>query len=107
MIEMKRDVLSTTDREIILTRVYAAPRERVFEVWTKPEHVSRWWGPHGFTTQKAHGRALNDRAPELPSEGELRGPVRLQPGGADYWTSMGHTLCTQHAQQASWLSPAA
>jgi uncharacterized protein YndB with AHSA1/START domain len=50
MIEMKRDVLSTTDREITLTRVYDAPRERVFEVWTRPEHISRWWGPHGFTT---------------------------------------------------------
>jgi uncharacterized protein YndB with AHSA1/START domain len=49
MIEMKRDVASTTGREIILTRVYDAPRERVFEAWTKPEHLSRWWAPNGFT----------------------------------------------------------
>ncbi len=51
MIEMKRDVLSTPDRELTLTRVYAAPREQVFEAWTRPEHISRWWGPHGFTTR--------------------------------------------------------
>ncbi|WP_434385704.1 SRPBCC family protein [Melittangium boletus] len=51
MIDMKRDVVSTTDREILLTRVYDAPRERVFELWTKPEHVDRWWGPRGYSTQ--------------------------------------------------------
>lgn len=36
--------------EIVITRVFDAPRERVFEAWTQPEHVQRWWGPHGFTT---------------------------------------------------------
>jgi len=50
MSEMKRDV-STTDRELLFTREYNAPRERVFEAWTNPEHISRWWGPHGFTTE--------------------------------------------------------
>src|SRR5690348_13034750 len=38
------------DREIVLTRVCDAPRELVFEAWTKSEHVSRWFGPKGFTT---------------------------------------------------------
>lgn len=38
-----------TDREILLTRVFNAPRALVFEAWTKPELVSRWWGPGGFT----------------------------------------------------------
>jgi uncharacterized protein YndB with AHSA1/START domain len=33
-----------SDREIVLTRVFDAPRELVFEAWTKPEHVRRWWG---------------------------------------------------------------
>jgi uncharacterized protein YndB with AHSA1/START domain len=37
------------DREILLTRVFDAPRELVFKVWTDPEHVGRWWGPRGFT----------------------------------------------------------
>lgn len=37
------------DREIVLTRVLDAPRELVFEVWTKPEHAMTWFGPKGFT----------------------------------------------------------
>lgn len=36
--------------EIIAARVFDAPRELVFDVWTNPEHVSHWWGPDGFTT---------------------------------------------------------
>jgi uncharacterized protein YndB with AHSA1/START domain len=34
-----------SDREIVLTRAFNAPRELVFEAWTKPEHVRNWWGP--------------------------------------------------------------
>jgi len=41
---------STADREIILSRVFDAPRELVWEVWTDPRHVVNWWGPNGFTT---------------------------------------------------------
>ncbi|MDB5309464.1 MAG: hypothetical protein JWO38_3666 [Gemmataceae bacterium] len=40
----------TSDREIVITRVIDAPRDLVFSAWTDPEHVSRWWGPRGFTT---------------------------------------------------------
>jgi len=36
-------------RELTLTRVFDAPRALVFKAWTQPEHISRWWGPHGFT----------------------------------------------------------
>jgi uncharacterized protein YndB with AHSA1/START domain len=38
------------DREIAATRILDAPRELVWEVWTDPEHVVKWWGPNGFTT---------------------------------------------------------
>jgi uncharacterized protein YndB with AHSA1/START domain len=41
---------STADREIILSRVFDAPRELVWEVWTNPEHIAKWWGPNGFST---------------------------------------------------------
>jgi uncharacterized protein YndB with AHSA1/START domain len=41
---------STSDREIVATRVFDAPRELVFDLWTRPEHVAQWWGPNGFTT---------------------------------------------------------
>ena len=38
------------DREIVLSRDFAAPREMVFRAWTDPEQVGQWWGPQGFTT---------------------------------------------------------
>jgi uncharacterized protein YndB with AHSA1/START domain len=34
---------------MVLTRVFDAPRELVFDAWTDPEHVVRWWGQHGFS----------------------------------------------------------
>jgi uncharacterized protein YndB with AHSA1/START domain len=38
------------DREIVISRVIDAPRELVFEAFTEVRHLSRWWGPEGFTT---------------------------------------------------------
>ncbi|NUM80794.1 SRPBCC domain-containing protein [bacterium] len=38
------------DRAIVAERVFKAPRELVFKVWTDPQHISKWWGPNGFTT---------------------------------------------------------
>ncbi len=32
---------------IVLTRMFPASREQVFEAWTRPEHVTRWWDPAG------------------------------------------------------------
>jgi uncharacterized protein YndB with AHSA1/START domain len=38
------------EREVTITRVFAAPRALVFKAWTDPQHLAQWWGPHGFTT---------------------------------------------------------
>src|SRR6478736_590865 len=43
----------TAGREIVVTRVFDAPRELVWEVWTDPKHVGHWWGPNGFSTTTA------------------------------------------------------
>jgi uncharacterized protein YndB with AHSA1/START domain len=40
---------ASSDRELLITRVINAPRDLVYEVWTKPEHIVNWWGPKGFT----------------------------------------------------------
>lgn len=40
---------SDSDREIVITRLLNAPRELVFEAFTSPKHVDKWWGPNGFT----------------------------------------------------------
>lgn len=37
-------------REIVITRTFNAPRTRVWESWTDPTQVLKWWGPKGFTT---------------------------------------------------------
>lgn len=44
-------------REIRLTRIYNAPISLVWQAWTKPEHLAKWWGPRGFTIT-THAREL-------------------------------------------------
>lgn len=34
----------------VITRVFDAPRERVWQAWTEEERLKQWWGPAGFTT---------------------------------------------------------
>ena len=41
---------ATADREIVISRVIGAPRGLVFEAFTEVQHLSRWWGPEGFST---------------------------------------------------------
>jgi len=71
-----------------IARVFAAPRDLVWQVWTEPEHICRWWGPRGFTTRVTElefepgGRwryllSGTDGA-EYPSVGEFR---EIVPGG--------------------------
>lgn len=38
----------TTGRELMITRLLDAPIDLVWEVWTDPEHIVNWWGPHDF-----------------------------------------------------------
>jgi uncharacterized protein YndB with AHSA1/START domain len=76
--------------EIVITRVFDAPRELVFEAWTKPEQLAKWWGPRGFTCPRCEidvrpGGILriDMRAPNgtiYPMSGvylEIVGPERL------------------------------
>jgi uncharacterized protein YndB with AHSA1/START domain len=45
-----KETASEIDREIVIRRVFDAPRELVFAAWTEPRHVERWWGPQGYTS---------------------------------------------------------
>src|SRR5258707_3763385 len=71
---------ATAGREIVISRVISAPRELVFEAFTEVRHLSRWWGPAGFTTTT---RAFEFRV------GGGGGFVMHGPGGRDYqgWIS--------------------
>lgn len=75
---------ATADREVVISRVIDAPRELVFEAFTDVRHLSRWWGPEGFTT--------TTRAFEFRVGGEWEF-VMHGPDGTDYqewisWTEL-------------------
>src|SRR5258706_1096505 len=75
---------ATADREIVISRVISAPRELVFEAFTQVRHLSRWWGPEGFTTTT---RSFEFR------EGGTWDFVMHAPDGTDYqewiaWTEI-------------------
>jgi len=38
-----------TPPDLTLTNTFVAPRTLLFEVWTNPEHLKQWWGPHHFS----------------------------------------------------------
>ena len=49
--DAKSNTMTTsTERELVITRVFTAPRRLVFKAWTEPERIKEWWGPRGFTT---------------------------------------------------------
>ncbi|MEP9361145.1 SRPBCC domain-containing protein [Sphingomonas sp. KR3-1] len=67
--------------EVTIDRVFAAPRDLVFDCMTKAEHLARWWGPHHFDVPFAESEArpggkirIDMRGPEPygtnPVEGE-------------------------------------
>ncbi|MEE2046122.1 SRPBCC family protein, partial [Nocardiopsis tropica] len=75
---------ATADREIVVSRTIDAPPELVFEAFTDVRHLSRWWGPEGFTTTT---RAFEFRV------GGVWDFVMHGPDGTDYqewitWTEL-------------------
>lgn len=43
-------VIVESSPDFMLTREFDAPRALIWEAWTKPEHLTKWWGPVGFDT---------------------------------------------------------
>jgi uncharacterized protein YndB with AHSA1/START domain len=64
-------------RDLIITRLFDAPRELVWKAWTESERVMRWWGPKGFTSPVSK---INLRV-----GGEYLNCMR-SPEGKDYWS---------------------
>ncbi|NBD27481.1 SRPBCC family protein [Paenibacillus glycinis] len=63
------------ENELVATRVIRAPKETVFDAWTDPELLARWWGPKGFT---------NTFSEFDPRPGGTWTFVMHGPNGADY-----------------------
>src|SRR5215813_1138755 len=43
----------SADRELVLTRLIAAPREKLYRAWTEPELLKQWFAPKPYTTLMA------------------------------------------------------
>jgi uncharacterized protein YndB with AHSA1/START domain len=39
---------TTADQVVTITRIFEAPRERVFRAWTEPDEIAAWYGPEHF-----------------------------------------------------------
>ena len=46
---MELEKFLARDETFVITRIFDAPRELVWQVWTDPKHLSQWWGPKGLT----------------------------------------------------------
>lgn len=64
------------EKELVITRVFDAPRELVFKAWTQAEHVKHWWGPKDYTMPYV---TLDPRP-----GGKMHFCMR-SPGGEDIW----------------------
>ena len=62
-------------REVTITRIFDAPRELVFAMWTQAEHLAKWWGPEGFTVPSIDSD---------PRPGGVLSIVMRGPDGVDY-----------------------
>lgn len=50
---MSAEVTPQSDRELVLTRLIHAPREKVYRAWTEPELLKQWFAPLPWTTPAA------------------------------------------------------
>lgn len=64
--------------ELLIERIFDAPRALVFRVWTKPEHLMKWWGPRNFTPIAFEQ--------DFRVGGTYRAGIRA-PDGSEHWKS--------------------
>jgi uncharacterized protein YndB with AHSA1/START domain len=43
---------TAADQQVLITRIFDAPREEVFRAWTDPDQVAAWYGPEHFDTPR-------------------------------------------------------
>ena len=64
--------------ELVVTRIFDAPRELIWKAWTDPEHFMRWWGPKDFTAPFC--------TMDFREGGKYLYSMR-SPEGRDYWST--------------------
>lgn len=93
---MMMEIATDTDqRTLVLTRTLNAPRELVFEAWSDPKHLVRWWGPTDFTL------------PHCEQDFRVGGKYRFcmrAPDGSDHWVRGEYTHINVPARLVfTWL----
>jgi uncharacterized protein YndB with AHSA1/START domain len=68
----------TADRQVLITRIFDAPREQVFKAWTDPDEVAAWYGPERFDTPRDRIRI------ELRVGGRYELTMVARDGGAEF-----------------------
>lgn len=71
---------NNNELELVITRIFDAPRELVWKAWTDPERVKQWWGP---SIDKSADAAIESfgkmwQSMLLQSEGQKEFASRLQ-----------------------------
>jgi len=46
----KTTTVFTEDQDLVMERIFDAPRDMLWKVMTDPKRITNWWGPHGYTT---------------------------------------------------------
>lgn len=67
-----------TERELVITRIFDAPRQKVWKAWTDPDELRKWWGPKDFS------------APHIRNDLRVGGKYVFcmrSPEGKDYWST--------------------
>jgi len=82
-------------RTLVLTRTFHAPAALVFDAWSDPKHLVRWWGPNDFTL------------PHCEQDFRVGGRYRFcmrGPDGSDHWVRGEYTLIDRpHRLVFTWL----
>ncbi len=42
-------LMKLLEQDLVITRIFDAPRDLVWKAWADPEKIKRWWGPESFT----------------------------------------------------------
>ena len=83
--------MTTTERhDMVLTREFDAPIERVWDAWTSSEQVRRWWGPTGFAAPVAE-MDVREGGQSLVC---MRAPAGF--GGQDFYNTWTYTAVVPH-----------
>ena len=56
------DMHTAQDQQVLITRIFDAPRDLVFQAWTDPDHVAQWFGPTGSTRRATPSRSISGSA---------------------------------------------